>query len=442
MIKAAFFTFMMTLAGGALALAPPLPLGEQFQVNTYTTSEQWHPAVAADADGNFVLVWESAGSDTDTDHTSILGQLYAADGSAIGGEFQVNTYTTGYQDYPAVGMASDGAFVVVWESGGQFGAPGPDGDGSGIAGRRYGSDGSAIGAEFQVNSHTPSRQTRPAVAMRANGGFVAVWESNGSTHTDFSQKSVQGQLYASDGSTVDGQFQVNTYTTLDQEWPAVAVDAEGDFVVLWESQGSDDPDTYECIQAQRYASDATPVGGEFQVNSYTGLSSQQLRPDVAAAPDGHFLAVWHSDASTGTDQDSYSIQGQLYASNGTRVGGEFQVNSITNGGQTVPSAASASTGFLVVWQSSWAIEGQLYDSDAAPIGDEFQVSSYTASFHLGPSVAADAGGRGVAGWSSDVSSGSDSSWLSIQGQRLIIPVFVDGFESGDTSAWSATAGGP
>jgi hypothetical protein len=36
-----------------------------------------------------------------------------------GGEFQVNTYTTGSQSDPAVAAAADGAFVVVWESWGQ-----------------------------------------------------------------------------------------------------------------------------------------------------------------------------------------------------------------------------------------------------------------------------------------------------------------------------------
>ncbi len=40
---------------------------------------------------------------------------------------------------------------------------------------------------------------------------------------------------------------------------------------------------------------------------------------------------------------------------------------------------------------------------------------------------------------SDGSSGSDSSLQSIQGQRYAaIAIFADGFDSGDTSAWSVT----
>jgi hypothetical protein len=44
-------------------------------------------------------------------------------------------------------------------------------------------------------------------------------------------------------------------------------------------------------------------------------------------------------------------------------------------------------------------------------------------------------------WVSDGSSGTDTSGTSIQGQRFALPLFSDGFESGDTSVWSATLGG-
>src|SRR5262245_39803235 len=94
------------LPGAVFALATPLhaaaqspvPVGPQFQVNTYTTSFQQRPSVAADADGDFVVVWDvwdgigSAG--TDTSAQSVQGQRYASDGTPQGGQFQVNTYTT------------------------------------------------------------------------------------------------------------------------------------------------------------------------------------------------------------------------------------------------------------------------------------------------------------------------------------------------------------
>ncbi len=101
---------------------PKTYLGAEFQVNSYTSSNQGDPAVATASDGDFVVVWRNAGSTaTDSSNYSVQGQRYASDGSVLGGEFQVNSYTTDYQKDPAVGMVSDGDFVVVWTSGGSGG---------------------------------------------------------------------------------------------------------------------------------------------------------------------------------------------------------------------------------------------------------------------------------------------------------------------------------
>src|SRR5262245_33646355 len=79
----------------------PYPNSTQFQVNTYTTGYQEYASVASDASGNFVVVWESEGSPGgDTSSFSIQGRRYTSTGTPIGSQFQVNTYTTGYQLSP------------------------------------------------------------------------------------------------------------------------------------------------------------------------------------------------------------------------------------------------------------------------------------------------------------------------------------------------------
>ncbi|MCG8455583.1 MAG: hypothetical protein MI919_04825, partial [Holophagales bacterium] len=52
-------------------------------------------------------------------------------------------------------------------------------------------DGSAVGAEIQVNTYTTSFQDSPSVAVDADGDFVVVWTSNGSDGTDNSSYSIQ-----------------------------------------------------------------------------------------------------------------------------------------------------------------------------------------------------------------------------------------------------------
>ena len=111
----------------------------------------------------------------------------------------------------------------------------------------------AIGGEFQVNTYTTSFQTAPTVATDPVGGFVVVWGSLGSSGTDFSVSSVQGQRHSSDGMAIGGEFQVNTYINLDQYVPVVATDARGTFVVVWNSIGSAGTDNSgSSIQGQRY----------------------------------------------------------------------------------------------------------------------------------------------------------------------------------------------
>jgi len=106
-------TLLIAVSVGAQG---PYPIGVQFQVNSYTTKDQLRPAVAVDLQGNFVVAWDSNGSDMDTSSWSIQAQRYDSSGAPMGGQIQVNSYTTSGQFQPAVAVEPGGDFVVVWES--------------------------------------------------------------------------------------------------------------------------------------------------------------------------------------------------------------------------------------------------------------------------------------------------------------------------------------
>ena len=481
--------------------ADGVPVAGQFQVNTYTTSFQTSPAVALDADGDFVVVWQSYGSlDGDNSYASIQGQRYAADGGALGGQFEVNAYTTSYQVSPRVALDADGDFVVVWQSNGSAGG---DISNFSIHGQRFAASGAGLGGEFQVNAYTTNFQQMPALALDADGDSVVVWESNGSSGGDTSFTSIQGQRYAADGATLGGEFEVNAETTSFQLLAAVAMTAGGDFVVVWQSyasSGSDSP-SYS-IQGQRFAAAGVPLGGQFQVNTY--ITSQQTSPAVALDADGDFVVVWQSDGSSGGDTSLYSIQGQRFAADGAPLGGEFQVNSYTTSTQNFPAVALAADGdFVVAWQSngasagdtsSFSIQGQRYrvtgdlqgkvffddDADGLQGGGEsgipgITVELYDELLHLRRTALTDAAGeyrlqpkegtwhlRFVAppAWFTSPDVGGDDTVDSdaqpatgetapfpvtvnvldatIDAGLVVFPLFVDGFESTDTSRWSAT----
>jgi hypothetical protein len=247
------------------------------------------------------------GTGSDTEDGGIQGQRYNAAGVPQGNQFQVNSYTTDAQIAPKVAMDGDGDFVVVWHS---WGSPGNDSDGSSVQGQRYNPAGTAQGSQFQINSYTTDNQTWMGVAMDNEGDFVVVWWSDGSNGNDPSD-SVQGRRYNSAGTAQGGEFQVNSYTTNIQRNPAVGLDSDGDFVVTWTSNGSNDGDSSDySVQGRRYNSVGTAQGSQFQVNNYT--TNRQWLPAVARDSDGDFVIAWTSNGSFGNDTDWYSIQAQRF----------------------------------------------------------------------------------------------------------------------------------
>src|SRR5262245_7440253 len=102
------------------------PIGGEFHANTHVTADQVFADVAADADGDFVVVWRSDLQDGDAG--GIYAQRYSAAGTPQGGEFRVNTVTAGNQMNPSVAMDDLGNFVVTWED---------SASGKGIMGQRF-----------------------------------------------------------------------------------------------------------------------------------------------------------------------------------------------------------------------------------------------------------------------------------------------------------------
>jgi hypothetical protein len=271
-----------------------IPVGGEFQVNTYTTSFQSGPAVAMTAAGSFVVVW---GSHTqDGNGYGVFGQRYDATGAPIGGEFRVNTHTTSDQYSPELAAGTAGDFVVVWTSLAQ------DGSGTGIVGQRYDAMGAPIGGEFRVNTYTTGQQLGNVVAVDARGHFVVVWQSAGQ---DGSFDGIFGQRYDPAGQAVGSEFRVNTFTTQVQARPAVAVDAAGRFLVVWMSYGADGSGF--GISGQRYDATGQRLGSEFPVNTYA--TGAQAAPALASDAVGNFVVVWYSAAQDGS---GFGVFGQRY----------------------------------------------------------------------------------------------------------------------------------
>ena len=307
-------------------------LGEEFQVNTYTTSYQNLPAVASIGQGRFMVVWQSANQDGSS--YGIYSQRYNSDGTPLGGEFRVNSQTSQDQTSAAIAGLDDGSAYVAFRSY-------PDGNGYGVFGRRVSPDGVPLDSDKVLNSYTTNTQDYPALTSHA-GGFVAVWQSY---EQDTSNWGVYGRRLGTDGSFNGPEFKIHTYTPSDQQLPSVAAAADGSFVSVWQSYNEDGSGL--GVYCQRFTPDATKIKNPFRVNTY--IVSHQERPDVASWPDGRFVVVWASHAQDG---DGSGIYGQMYNVDGTPSGTEFQVNTYTAYTQYYSEVTTLDgAGFVVTWNS-------------------------------------------------------------------------------------------
>lgn len=303
-------------------------LGEA-RVNGTTAGDQTYGDAAGLADGGYVVTWTSAAQDGSGG--GVYAQRYAADGRALGSEFQVNTTLAGDQRYSDAAALDDGGYLVSWTASGQ------DGSGDGVYAQRYAADGSALGGEFQVNATTAGSQIFSDAAALADGGLLLTWTSFGQ---DSSGWGIYARRYAADGTPLGDEFQVNATATGNQIFSDAAALADGGSLVTWTSSAQDG--SAEGVFAQRYAADGSAVAGEFRVNATT--TGSQTFSDAAALDDGGFLVSWTSSGQDGSGEGVYA---RRYAADGSLVGGEVRLNDTTAGLQSTSHVATLADGKLV-----------------------------------------------------------------------------------------------
>jgi hypothetical protein len=144
------------------------PVGGEFLVNT-NSYPCANPAVAAAADGSFMVAWSVRDMVTYANGWDICARSFSSNGIA-GKVTLVNEHLAGNQYGPHL-CAIDLDYLVVWTSLSQ------DGSREGVYGRFIHSDGTPVRGEFRVNTTTVSQQMQPVVASDGASQFLAVWTS-------------------------------------------------------------------------------------------------------------------------------------------------------------------------------------------------------------------------------------------------------------------------
>ena len=420
--------------------------GAEFPVNTFTLGDQGSfatpPQVSRDPAGRFVVVWGSGIQEGPGLGLGVYGQRYDATGVASGGELHINTTTTGDQRAPAVAVGDNGDFFVAWED---SAIPpvvhGADGSSIGVFGQLYSSAGAPIGSQIPINQTTSQSQDQPSVAAVGTDSIV-VWRSLEFAPFPTIIQNIYGRRYSAAGAPLTDEFLINsTVGGLNNE-PEIAGNPAGEFVVVWQRSAGG---LSQGIFGRRFDALGVAQGLEFPINTTNPFGFLE-HPAVEMDDDGGFVVAWQVNGNIA----GWDVYARRYDPAGTPEGDQFPINTnSTLGEQLRPDVAVDADGdFAVAWTtlcagagcnvhdgSEGAVVMRRYTSSGDPEAQEFVVNTFTTGGQDDPSVAMSLNLDTVVVWSSN---GQDGSGYGVYGERYIPLLFEDGFESGDTGAWSST----
>ena len=324
--------------------------GSSFRVNVQGAGDQENPQVTLLQGGGAAFVWQ--GGPQGFQH--IYARFLSASNTWLTGDVSVNTFTNNFQINPVSATLANGNVIMVWSSYDEAGSSSLQD----VYGRIFSPAGTPVTGEFLVNQFTSFNQRTPAVAALTGGGFVVAWVSEqerstapnpgGSTFAVTNAAlnasvDIYARLYNSSGSAQGSEFLVNTDVNPCAN-PDVAAGSDGGFVMTWGARDMTSVLTNSLDIFARSFSSAGVGGTVLRVNSY--LYGDQYAPRIT--PLGtDYLIVW---TSLGQDGSREGVYGQFLRGNGSKVGGEFRINTTTANSQIHPVAASDGVGqFLVIW---------------------------------------------------------------------------------------------
>jgi hypothetical protein len=393
-------------AGAASAQIAP---GDEFAVDQPAQGVRDHyPDVAVGANGAIVFAW----ADT-LDTGQIAARRYDAAAIPLGPAFRVDSgvFDAGSDiSGPGVAVDADGGFVVAWH------AITPHQ----IHGRRYEGSGVAVGDEFLADGALTGLALlpQPRVAPIFSDEFVVVW--NAAT-SDSLSPIVVGRRIDPDGVPIGTGFQANGAAACENSAPAVAAEADGDYVVAWcEAAGAE-----QALYARRFRA-ASGAGAPFELapSGAEGLNPVAISADAA----GDVVAVWGSGGT---------VMARVFDATNTALGPAFAVGAGDAALHPAVAFDHAGGAFTVAWENTVAADedvdvvGRRFDAGGQPLGAEFRVNATTAGLQFAPRVAATDEGF-VVTWASETDIVAEPT-IGIRARRYLVgdaadPIFRGGFE--------------
>ena len=425
-----------TLVAGSLAIAAVtggqlIPLGDDFQINTYTTGGQQSPQVIA-IDGGFVVVWASSGSPGDDDvDRSIQAQRFDTDGQAVGPQFQVNQLTGDDELRPRIHRLDGGGFVAQWSSN-------LEGTFTDVHyARTFDSEGIPMTDDFATATGSDDIFLRGhSISQTTEGDLISAYglqTGNLVGHMEVGLFDLAGNPITSH-FVYDADFTIPMFPTIDRS-------PDGSFAVAWI-----DESLYQGITGHRLDATGAPVGGTFRATGGGPFYSFINAPiEVDFRDDGKFVVAW-----AGTTFDLYyyfrdGVTALSFNPDGTISGLGADVAIPETSTQSEPAVDPMNDdNFLVVWGGTDGtanddVFARVVDGTGQLIGEHQRINSSTGGDQFQPDVAGSPDGQHFLVVWNDRPSNGGTAQQEIRGRFFRSEtVFGDGFESGDTSRWSST----
>lgn len=363
-----------------------MPVGSSFQVNEDPERriDEEQPALAVDAMGNFIVVWQEArGGDVD-----VFARRFDSMGNPLGSSFLVDDQGMGTdQENPDVACDDAGNFVIVWQhyDAGQF-----------VFAKQFDNQGAPRGDSFRIDyTDEFALATEPAVAMSPQGAFTVAWIG-----VDIYFPEIFCRGFTADGTPLTDPIWISDdETDSDHARPDVAMSSDDHAVIVWQDSRDN---FHQGVYGQLIGAGGMPQGVNFRIDEAVG-GTYGMEPVIDMLPTGDAVIAWH-DRLDG----EYSIVAQWLDSNGSLVGSNTLI--AEGGYPTVyqhPAAVLTPAGeAFFAWELQhysaprrYDLLTQGFDADRQPIGAPMQLNDdVDANSQTYASLATCANGDIIVAW--------------------------------------------
>ena len=250
---------------------------------------------------------------------------------------------------------------------------------SGIRGCIYDTSG-IFQYDVNISSSYNYLQDHPAVSMQNDGTYMVVWESFLQDGDGFG---IYGQLFMFD-TPLGNDIQINKKTTGNQKSPSIS-SSGGYYVITW--QGPDDSGGY-AIYTKIYDSQGNSYGNEIPINSNSQYDQSKPSVELATLTKGDGKYLYYVITWMGYGQnpsDGYMIYAREFSCIISKNGSvtydnntEYIVNTFNSINQGYPSVSLDTNNddfsYIIVWELNYEVKGRVFSKNGSK-SNEFKINS-------------------------------------------------------------------